>query len=303
MVHDGRDELSHPPSRLLRSGATGISRAQWAPAHGTLRPTRPSIDLRVAVQDALHLVRPLVPRHVVIDARLEAVGAFRGSVFDVFQIVTTTLIRARDALGGRGERIAISLAAGTRPPERETATLTVAADVAASSFTRGHPKPITFEASVREAMERTGATLDWVPTDASAIHLSWSLISEGSEPIDLSDRTIVVVAGNAGAVARIVTALEQHGADVSLCLDPRDAIRTIAEARGLWDLAIVAGDVRGTRATELVARLRRADLSLAVTVAVPNADANAGTTIGHRDDATKIAATAQKLIERMPCAC
>ena len=116
------------------------------------------------------------------------------------------------------------------------------------------------------------------------------------EPVSLHDRTVLIVAGEAGPAGRLTIALEAAGAEVVLVLYAGEAVETVAEQQGLWDLAVIAGEPQGMSATKAVEAIRRADRGLPVATAVPHAAANGGATIGERDPPAAIARTARALM-------
>ena len=119
-------------------------------------------------------------------------------------------------------------------------------------------------------------------------------------PLSLEDHRILIAAGDPGPTARLLQALEVAGAEVALCTDPDDAVASVREAYGLWDLGIVTGAPRGVPASTVADRLRDADAGLPVAICVPHAGANGDPTIGHRDPAERIVRVAYEIMHVPP---
>ena len=128
---------------------------------------------------------------------------------------------------------------------------------------------IMTEAGGAVRVERSG-------TGGAIVVACWPLAE--TERHDLSDRNLLIVGGASRMIAGVADAAETAGADVSLCLDPADAIASVAEDVGAWDGVIVAGAARGLDAAEIGRRLREADGGLAVVV--PERGAPPGTILG-----------------------
>ena len=270
-------------------------------------PSPHGFDLRDALAQALELARPLIAQRIALDARLDRVGFVRGAALDGVQTALDLVLHARDALGRRGERLAVTLRPLRAASVAGRSGLGHAAPEAVLRIEGDGPSTLDPSAgpsgALRATAERLGGTVRSLAlTRGMAIELRLPLVDEAPPTIDLADRTILVVAGNAGATGRLTEALERANAEVSLSLDARDAVRTVGDGEGLWDLAIVAGEPRDVPAETLAASLRRADPGLPVAIAVPYAPANGSPTIGHRDDPAAIAAAAHRLMHGRPCA-
>jgi PAS domain S-box-containing protein len=87
----------------------------------------------------------------------------------------------------------------------------------------------------------------------------------------LGGKTVLVVDDNAAVVDTLVAMLEEAGAEVGPCLDPRDAIASIREDAALWDLVITDYDMPGMNGADLARRLRklRPDLPIMLLTALP----------------------------------
>ena len=115
----------------------------------------------------------------------------------------------------------------------------------------------------REAAERLGgAVAARRRATGLSVAIAWPLAAPPLPRLD--DRTVLLVAGEAGPAGRVTEALEGAGAEVALCLDPRDAVASARDEPGAWDLAVVAGEVRGVSAQSVARRLRAADGALPV---------------------------------------
>ena len=259
-------------------------------------------DLRTVVADTLGALRPLLPPQLTIDARLEDAGPCRGRPIDTMQAVASLATYAATALGRSGERFSMSL---RRDDDRTGARLQVTypgmvpfgalADDRGGASSTGLSNAI---AAVRRtdgkvAMERVGTN--------TIITVRWSPNPDAADEPMLHDTTILLVAGDAGPAGRLTEALEGAGAEVSLCLDARDAALSAQEALGLWDLAIVVGEVGPHDTDTVAAMLVEADPGMRVAISVPYAGANGAATIGHRDEPDTIVRTARDLMQGASC--
>lgn len=87
----------------------------------------------------------------------------------------------------------------------------------------------------------------------------------------LAGKTVLVVDDNPTVAETLVAMLEEVGAEVGPCIDPKDAIAVLREDPGSWDLVITDYDMPGINGAELARRLRRVrpDLPILLLTALP----------------------------------
>jgi PAS domain S-box-containing protein len=87
----------------------------------------------------------------------------------------------------------------------------------------------------------------------------------------LTGKAVLVVDDNPAVVDTITAMLEQAGAEVGPCLDPRDAIATLKEDPAAWDLVITDYDMPRMNGAHLAKSLRksRPDLPILLLTALP----------------------------------
>ena len=260
-------------------------------------------DLRAVVADTLCAMRPLLPPRLTIDARLKDAGPCPTQTIDVMQVVAGLATHAANALGHAEERFSVSLACDR---QEEASRLCISFRGMIASDALENARRARVQSDLTNAVAAADRSDGRIAIEQSgcetAISVTWHFRTTAPREHPLHDCTVLLVAGEAGAVGRLTGALEGAGAEVSLCLDARDAVRSASEAIGMWDLAIVAGDVGALSASSVAEMLSDADRAMPVATCVPHASANGSPTIGHRDDPTLIVRTASELIQRASCA-
>ena len=246
--------------------------------------TGASLDLSAATSEGIGLVRPAIERDRSVRCTVAERLPVRVASLDVLQVALNLCLNARAATapGGsiavsvdrwvadRGEALIGRLVPGRSyarlsveddghgvAPERARALFEPGATTSADA-NRGHGLAVV--ASIAEqtcAAIRVGAG----PTGGACFEVMWPLVETG--PPDLTGRAILLVGGGPRETTRIADAAEAAGADVSLCLDPEDAVASVAEDCGVWD-AVVVGALRRTDPAALIARIGDADPSLPV---------------------------------------
>lgn len=89
--------------------------------------------------------------------------------------------------------------------------------------------------------------------------------------VGLTGKAVLVVDDNPAVVDTLTAMLEQVGAEVGPCLDPRDAIATLKEDPAAWDLVITDYDMPRMNGAQLARNLRksRPDLPILLLTALP----------------------------------
>ena len=122
---------------------------------------------------------------------------------------------------------------------------------------------------VAEIVDRTGGALrlcapgEAAPGRGTTVEVAWPLVPDRRVP-DLTGRLVMLIAGEPARTGAIANAFEAAGAEVALCLDARDAVQSLADDHGEWDVAVIAGDTRRYRAADALASLRRVDPGLPI---------------------------------------
>ena len=129
----------------------------------------------------------------------------------------------------------------------------------------------------------------------------WPLSHAPAVP-DLAGRTLLAIAGPPRETGGLCDALEAAGAEVSLCLDARDAVASVADDIGAWDAVIVPSRIARCSVDEVVRWLRTADAGLPLAVAEGVARPAGAATVLPRQPRRAVAALAD-LLEGSPCAC
>jgi len=111
----------------------------------------------------------------------------------------------------------------------------------------------------------------WWPLEPGATHDPFAPEGSTRPGIGIAGKAVLVVDDNPAVVDTLVAMLEQVGAEAGPCLDPRDAIATIKEDPGAWDLVITDYDMPGMNGAQLAKSLRKAcpDLPILLLTALP----------------------------------
>jgi len=111
----------------------------------------------------------------------------------------------------------------------------------------------------------------WWPLEPGASHDLLAPDGNARSSVRLAGKAVLVVDDNPAVVETLAAMLEQVGAEAGPCLDPRDAIATIKDDPGAWDLVITDYDMPGMNGAQLARSLRKAcpDLPILLLTALP----------------------------------
>ena len=244
------------------------------------RPTNARVALGPALRDGLNLARPLVPARIALGCEIAPdLPMARGAALDAVQLAFALVLSARNAVRGAGA-IELSVAAGPVAPSPEPALgrvvpgrayavlRTVVRGAAAGAWSAEAALAETSDAArpregvgtgglagVEETVRRLGGAVRGLPRDeGQAVEVLWPLAPSGP---DLSGHSVMVMPDPRRNVAGLCDALEAVGAEVSLCFDEDEAVASVVEDMGAWDVAVLASPAAA-------ARLREADAGLPV---------------------------------------
>ena len=278
--HPARETASRMALATARAGelCERLRRPQAAPKRTA------TFDLADAVRDGVALLGPTLEG---VEATLTLADDLpvRGRPLDALQVLLNLVLNATAAAPGgsivvRTDRWVAdrSLAiAGRLVPGRDYARVIVEDSgpgfgddphqlFQPGATTSGDPargRGLAVVAAIAEAAGG-GVRVERSPVGGARVAVCWPLRDRSRD--GLADRALLIVGGSSRAVARLADAGEATGAEVSLCLDPDDAIGSVVEDIGAWDGVIVAGAARGLASAEIERRLRAADPTLPVVV-------------------------------------
>ena len=283
-----------PPDHPARENAARIALAAERAGELCERLRRPTatrasvgtLDLADLVRDGAFMLAPALggaSLRTVADGPLPVTGV----ALDALQVLLNLALNAAEAAGPSG-RVAVradAWVAGRTAPTlgrwvagRRYARLRVEdsgpglpPEGAAALFLPGQsgsgdPGRGQGLAVVAAIVEAAGGAVRVArsPLGGARIDVCWPMASAPAP--DLRGRTVLIVGGAPPAIASLADAAEAAGAEVSLCLDPEDAVLSVADDVGAWDAVAVMGAARGVPAADLVERLRAADSGLPVVV-------------------------------------
>ena len=318
----------------------------------TLKPSAPrseTFDLRAAINEALDLTQPLVPRSIL---EANALGStplrVNGATLDAIQLVLNLVLNARDAVVKSADpQIGLSCDLAVPSPRpnplvgafvagRSYARVTVSdtgtgLDLAMLKRRLGQDEPIEHDHAAIPIVKRDAPNLDVSDSDVSSsdvpspnvpgldilgfdvpglgppdgrgwglrivadivrrargalrvrstpqgttLEVFWPIAIPSGTP-DMTDRVILFIAGHPARTAAFADAFEAAGGEVALCLDAEDALRSVSEDRGEWDLVLLAGNGRHHEVWGVAERMRDADPTLPVLLCSDE------TSVGERD--------------------
>ena len=273
------------PAAIVSATGRHVAKSQRPATH----------DLAASVREACDLIAPALPGGCTLVHDTAAPVRVAGAALDAFQVVLNLALNAGEASDGPVRLAVEAVVAGReRPllgrlvPGRRYARLVVEDDGpgmpnnAAPLFERGTTGSGdagrgTGLATVAAIAEGAGGAVR-VGRSASGgtrVEVWWP---EAAATPDVAGCHVLIVAGRSGPTARAADALEAAGAEPSLCLDPLDAVASVAEDRGAWDAIVVAGGAGGIEAAEIARRLTEADPGLPV-LALTDGPADAAHTL------------------------
>jgi CheY-like chemotaxis protein len=111
----------------------------------------------------------------------------------------------------------------------------------------------------------------WWPLQPAASHDPRNIEHGEQSGVGLAGKTVLVVDDNPAVVETLVEMLEQVGAEVGPCLNPRDAVAAVKDDPAAWDLVISDYDMPGMNGEALARTLRklRPDLAILLLTALP----------------------------------
>ena len=293
-VEKASDLIERLPGRALKS----------APPHTE------TFDLRLAIDEALDLTQPLVPRGVLDTDKLPGPPLpVDGAPLDAIQLVLNLVLNARDAVDDRPDPRVMIRCQTVIPPlhprplvgaltsGRSYACLTVTdtgsgvdidalakrldaqarsdgsdvsalgipgLDVPGLGTTDGRGWGLRIVADI--VRRSCGALRARSSAAGTTFEVFWPLAHPSDVP-DLTGRVVLLIAGVPSRTAAFANAFEAAGAEVALCLDAEDALRSASEDRGEWDLVLLSGNGRHHQAWSVAERMREADATLPLLLA------------------------------------
>lgn len=263
---------------------------------GAPRPTHRRIDLRAPLRESADLVRAVLSAGATLEVDVpEAPVMARADPADILQILLNLAMNARDARPRGRNRIRLALeplasrealcgsfAVGKPDPELPHACFSVSdtgpgmdRETLASAFrpyfstkgAEGTGLGLPVVASLASA-NGAAVAVETASGQGTCFRVYWPLAERGAPasaapretgeaPGRLDGRTILLV-DDSEAMLRVFGAfLEQAGAEVAPCLDPRDALEALAEDPGAWDLLITDFDMEAMDGASLVEAAQR----------------------------------------------
>ncbi|MEO0487359.1 MAG: PAS domain-containing protein, partial [Pseudomonadota bacterium] len=262
--------------------------------------------LAPALTDLPKLTGASLPDHITLDVPdTPPPLVLKGQPGTLSQILINLVLNARDALGDRPGRIALSVdevatqtaqeaQVGRRAAGARYAKITVTdtgpgmtADVAAQVFqpyftTKGRQGTGLGLATAALQVKSVGGAMDVAsaPDQGTTFTLHWPLARARPQPdqladtdgdgADLSGLTILVVDDDANVGEAVGAYLRALGADVGFCEDPRDAAEAIEEDPDAWSALVTDYDMPHMNGGALAARAGQAapDLPILVVTAL-----------------------------------
>lgn len=304
MEEELTDTLKAHVDRISTAGTQAARLVNRLLDLGANTETKGSFDLGSAIADLPALVEPSLPKDIVFSMdRQDSAVALRGDAGSLTQVLVNLVLNARDAIGQTGGRITLrsdtpercapdAVQVGELVPTRRYARISVsdtgagiAAETLATVFepyfsTKRHQGTGLGLAMVSLQLQAVGGAvaLSSTPEESTTFTVYWPLSWQDDtddEAIDaarydLSGHTIIVLDDDADVATVAAKYLEAQGAEVAVCIDPRDALEAVEDAPQAWSALITDYDMPGMNGGELAARVKgiRADLPVVLVTAL-----------------------------------
>ncbi|MEL7344768.1 MAG: PAS domain-containing protein [Pseudomonadota bacterium] len=251
-----------------------------------------AFDLASSLRDIPALVGPSLPKSIVFDMSLppEAVP-IKGDPSALSQVLVNLVLNARDAIGQEGGRIDLEIqrvsgrrAGKVRVGELVSSQDYVRIDVSdtGSGIEESELNAVFEPYFSTKGRRGTGLGLAMVSLQVQGIGGAVGLSSSRGEgttvsvywPVadyeaagegeaqekghDLSGQTIIVVDDDPDVATVASKYLEAQGAEVAICIDPRDAVDAIEEEPDAWSAVVTDYDMPQMSGGDLAEKVKRA---------------------------------------------
>ncbi|MEM6677961.1 MAG: PAS domain S-box protein [Pseudomonadota bacterium] len=258
------------------------------------------VDMRAVVKEAVDLLRAGMPSTVELSAETPPEPLeVDADPTDMLQVILNLGINARDALGGASGSVAVRLyparyehappgiLIGAVSADRSYGVLEVSDTGTGISeeALRGIFRPyystkgddgtglgLVVVSSVANKIDGAVAVTSTLGS-GSTFRVFWPLERTSEAPsapreaepsVDLAGRLVLVCDDIPDVGNTLAALLEQAGAEVAVCEDPRDALEAVSDDPGSWSLLITDYDMPGMTGAELAEAVRRVSPNLPI---------------------------------------
>ena len=287
MASSDAPQVEKHASRIAAAGARAARMTNRLLDLGNTQSAQGTFDIRTALKDLPSLVSPSLPGGV--ELKVDPVAEpllVRGDSGELSQAVVNLVFNAVDAIGqGKGSihvRInrrefhePTTLFAGSLPAPGSYVQVEVAdtgkgmpAEVLARATepyfsTKGGGGTGLGLAIVKMQVGSIGGGLDIQSAEGSGTQISlyWPLADNtrvelaqpgSNQSLDLTGLSVLVVDDEAEVAEVVQSYLEAFGAEVSVCIDPKDALEAIVEDPDAWSVLLADYDMPGMSGGDLV---------------------------------------------------
>lgn len=257
-----------------------------------------SFNLRAAIADIPALVEPSLPDSIALRMDASEGGlTLSGDPGSLSQAIVNLVLNARDAIGNRAGRIDLRISAvtgqcgaeiqvGELRPQARYARIDVsdtgagiAADQLVAVFepyfsTKGrHGTGLGLAMVSLQAQAVGGAVgIASAPGSGTTVSVFWPVTSPediaGSGTTgaghDLTGQTIILLDDDPEVAAVAAAFLEARGAEVAVCIDPRDAVEAVEDAPEAWSAVVTDYDMPHLTGGDVAERIKRLNPALPV---------------------------------------
>lgn len=259
---------------------------------GALNEGQGAFDAGSALADIPTLVGPGLPSRISLNLSQDVHGvALKGDPGALSQVLVNLVLNARDAIGNAPGQITLTT---QRVEKRARPDLKIGELLSTQSYLRidvedtGAGIPTNKQSTVFEPyfstkgrrgtglglamvsiqVQGVGGALGLRSTEGAGTTISvyWPIAphaaddtaDSASQGHDLSGLTLIVVDDDADVATVAAKYLEARGAEVAICMDPRDALEAVTDAPAAWSAVITDYDMPQMTGGELAERIKHA---------------------------------------------
>lgn len=292
------DSLKAHVNRISTAGTQAAKLVNRLLDIGANNDAQGTFDLRSAIADIPALVEPSLPQGVSLSmAAGERSYALSGDPGSLTQAIVNLVLNARDAIGSGDGQIALEVSSlsgrridGTHVGELLPAHRYVRIDVSdtGSGIDPGQLEAVFEPYFSTKGRHGTGLGLAMVSLQVQAIggavgirsvkgtgttvSVYWPIASPeevgqagpAAAGHHLGGQTIILVDDDEDVATVAAAYLEAQGAEVAVCIDPRDAVEAVEDAPEAWSAVVTDYDMPEMNGGDLAERVKRANPDIPV---------------------------------------
>ncbi|WP_424964809.1 PAS domain S-box protein [Dinoroseobacter sp. S375] len=292
------DSLKAHVNRISTAGTQAAKLVNRLLDIGANNDAQGTFDLRSAIADIPALVEPSLPQGVSLSmAAGEGSYALSGDPGSLTQAIVNLVLNARDAIGSGDGQIALEVSSlsgrridGTHVGELLPARRYVRIDVSdtGSGIDPGQLEAVFEPYFSTKGRHGTGLGLAMVSLQVQAIggavgirsvkgtgttvSVYWPIASPeeagqagpAAAGHHLGGQTIILVDDDEDVATVAAAYLEAQGAEVAVCIDPRDAVEAVEDAPEAWSAVVTDYDMPEMNGGDLAERVKRANPDIPV---------------------------------------